>query len=61
MNWDALTSALADIDYNESFTFEVQGAFWPPIHELRVPAAKYLYEIGAYLVREIERKKQKLL
>ena len=58
MDWDALTTALAEIDYNESFTFEVEGAFWPPIPELRLPAAKYLFEIGKYLVGEIERKKK---
>ena len=60
MNWDALTSALAEIDYNESFTFEVEGAFWPPVKELRLPAAKYLREIGLYLVGEIERKKKEI-
>jgi sugar phosphate isomerase/epimerase len=59
MNWDAITSALAAIDYNESFTFEVAGAFMPPIKELRLPAAKYLHEIGNYLIGEIERKKAK--
>ncbi len=58
MNWDEITSALADIDYDESFTFEVESAFWTPIKELRLPAAKYLHSIGSYLVSEIERKKK---
>jgi sugar phosphate isomerase/epimerase len=59
MNWDAITSALAAIDYDESFTFEVDGTFMPPVKELRLPAAKYLFEIGNYLIGEIERKKNK--
>ena len=58
MNWDEITSALADINYDESFTFEVESAFWTPIKELRLPAAKYLHAIGSYLVSEIERKKK---
>lgn len=60
MNWDRITSALAEIDYDESFTFEVDGTFLPPVKELRLPAAKYLFEIGKYLVSEIERKKAEL-
>ena len=59
MNWERITSALAAIDYDESFTFEVDGAFMPPVKELRLPAARYLFEIGNYLTGEIERKKAK--
>ncbi len=59
MNWDALTSALAEIGYNDSFTYEVIGGFTKNLpKELFLPAAKYLFEIGKYLVSEIERKKQ---
>ena len=58
MNWDAITDALAAIGYEESFTFEVDGDYLPPVKELRLPAAKYLLAIGEYLVGEIERKKQ---
>ncbi len=58
MNWDALTSALAAVGYDESFTYEVGGSFTRNLPgELYLPAAKYLYEIGSYLVNEIERKK----
>ena len=60
MNWDEITSALAAIDYDESFTYEVESAFWTPIPELRLPAAKYLLEIGNYLIGEIDRKKAEL-
>ena len=60
MNWDAITSALAAIDYDESFTFEVDGSFMPPVKELRLPAAKYLFEIGSYLISETERKKKEI-
>ena len=59
MNWDKITDALAAIDYDESFTFEVDGTYLPPVKELRLPAAKYLLEIGNYLIGEIERKKNK--
>ena len=58
MNWDAITDALAAIGYEESFTFEVDGDYLPPVKELRLPAAKYLLAIGEYLVGEIERKKR---
>ena len=61
MNWDAITSALAAIDYDECFTFEVGEKYIPPIKELQIPAAKYLLEIGNYLVSEIERKKKEFV
>ena len=58
MNWDALTSALAAIGYDDSLTYEVGGSFNARLpKELLLPAGKYVYEIGKYLVSEIERKK----
>ena len=60
INWDALTTALADIGYDESFTYEVAGSFNARLpKELLLPAGKYLHSIGSYLVSEIERKKKK--
>ena len=59
INWDALTTALADIGYDESFTYEVAGSFNARLpKELLLPAGKYLHAIGSYLVSEIERKKK---
>ena len=59
INWDALTSALAAIGYDESFTYEVAGSFNARLpKELLLPAGKYLHAIGSYLVSEIERKKK---
>ena len=61
MNWDALTCALAAIDYDECFTYEVVGAFSRRMPTPLLPSAgKFLFDIGTYLVSEIERKKKKI-
>ena len=61
MDWDSITSALADIDYDDSFTFEIVGRYLTKCpEELCVDALRYLNAMGNYFVRQIEAKKKAL-
>ncbi|MBQ7777470.1 MAG: sugar phosphate isomerase/epimerase [Oscillibacter sp.] len=57
LDWDAVTTALADIGYEGNFVFET-GVFFRNIPEVLCPAAlTFAEKTGRYLVSEIERKK----
>ena len=58
MDFDKLTSALADIAYKGDFTFEADELMMRMPKELYRPALKLLLEIGRYLTSEIARKSQ---
>lgn len=58
MDFDSITSALAAIGYNDSFTFEVVGKPFNVLSESLCPAAlRYLYAVGTDFVQRIEEKK----
>ncbi len=57
INFSEVAKSLAEIDYDGDFTFETEGFFKNLPDELMLPAAKYLCEIGRYLIKEIEKNK----
>lgn len=59
MDWDSIIDALAEIGYNDSFTFEVVGNPLNTMPEsLTVDALRYLFAIGTDFVNKIEAKKR---
>ena len=61
MDWDSIIDALAEIGYNDSFTFEVVGNPLNTLPESLIPdALRYLFAIGTDIVQKIEAKKKEL-
>lgn len=61
MKWESIIDALADIGYNDSFTFEVVGKPFNKLPEsLCVSALRGLFDIGTDFVEKIEEKKKAL-
>lgn len=59
LDWDAITSALAEIGYNGDFAFESNLFYRNFPRELCPEALAFTEKVGRYLIREIERKQQK--
>jgi len=61
MDWDSIITALAEIGYNDSFTFEVVGK---PLNKIPEPlclsSLRNLFDIGTDFVQKIEAKKKEL-
>lgn len=57
LDWDTITTALAQIDYRGDFTFEPNGYFHNTPTELWADAAKFLAQTGRYLMAQIESKR----
>ena len=58
LDWESIIDALAEIGYNDSFTFEVVGKPLTKLpEELCVSALRHLYDIGCDFVQRIESKK----
>lgn len=53
-DWDAITKALADIDYKGDFNFEAGNFLKPLPKELYPHGAKMMAETGKYLVNKIK-------
>lgn len=53
MDWDSITRALADIDYQGEFTFEADSFFSKVPRPLVLEGGQYLYSVGRYLIRQI--------
>ena len=61
MDWDSIVDALAEIGYDDSFTFEIVGKYLSACpEELCVDALRYLRSMGEYFVKRIEEKKRTL-
>ena len=59
IDFDALTSVLAEIDYKGDFTYEADRFFYQKMPtELWSGAVRLMREVGEYLVKEIERKRK---
>lgn len=54
MDWDSICKALADIDYDGVFTYEAHLLRSHLPAELTSATAKYMHEIGRYLINKIE-------
>ena len=57
MDWEGITKALADIDYDGDFTFESDNIYRNMPDEFKPEAAKYLAKIGRKLIDMIEEAK----
>lgn len=58
LDWSEITQALADIDYTGDLTFEIQhrNIIKDDVKYIDI-VARYITEIGRYLIAEVERKK----
>ena len=54
MDWNSVTRALADIGYAGDITFEVLNIYRAYDDEFLPVSAKYLHDVGRYLIRKIE-------
>ena len=60
MDWDEITQALADINYDGDLTYEVSKSILNTRFSGYSPiAAKFMADVGRHLISEIERKKTK--
>lgn len=60
MDWDAITKALAEIGYSGDLTFEVINIYRSYDKEFMLTSAKYLHDVGRYLIQKIEKHKAKM-
>ena len=58
MHWDTICEALVEIDYKGDFTLEADNFYNPFGEELAESAAKFLHDIGRYLINRIEQCKK---
>lgn len=59
MNWNEITQALADINYDGDLTYEVTSALFNKHDDRFTPiAAQFMADVGHHLIDEIERKKR---
>lgn len=58
MDWKAITKALGEVGYQGDFTFEADNFFNPMDEEFLPVAAKYLHDIGRWMIGQIEAAKQ---
>jgi hypothetical protein len=58
INWDNVTQALADIDYQGDFTFEADYFFVRMPAHLQPGAVKMLHDTGRSLIADIQAKKK---
>lgn len=58
INWENTMKALADIDYDGVFTFEAFLFYQNFPDDFLPTAAKWIHEMGVYLVRKIEKYKK---
>ena len=58
IDWEEITQALADVDYDGNFTYEVTPTLLNTTVDSFTPiAAKFMADTGYHLISEIERKK----
>ena len=59
MDFDAITKALAEVNYKGEFTYEA-GRFYRNMPDELIPSAlKFMVEVGRYLIDKIEAYKVK--
>ena len=54
MNWHEIAKALGEVDYQGDSTFEADNYFNPMPEEFMPQGAKYLHDIGRYLMNIVE-------
>ena len=61
MDWDSIIEALAEIGYNDSFTFEIVGKPLTSLPDSLIPSGlRFCYDIGMDFVNKIEARKKEL-
>ena len=58
LNWEKVTKALADIDYDGVFTFEADNFLVHMPDEVKEDGARLMVSVGRYLIGEIEKAKE---
>lgn len=58
LDWESITEALADIDYEGDFTFEGDHFLYPLPRELRPEGSVLMAKVGRYLIGRIEAKRK---
>jgi len=58
LDWDAITKALADIDYKGEFTFEADNCYGSCDKEFMPQIAKHIHNLGEFLTAKIESYKE---
>lgn len=58
MNWESITKTLAEIDYSGDLTFEVINIYRSYDKDFLLTSAKYLHDVGRYLIAKIEKQKE---
>ena len=54
MNWNEITKTLAEIDYQGDLTYEVINVYRAYDPEFMPISAKYLHDVGRYLIAKVE-------
>ena len=57
MDWESITKALATIDYSGDLTFEVINLYRSYDVDFLLTSARYLHDVGRYLITKIEKQK----
>ena len=61
MDWNSIIEALAEIGYNDSFTFEIVGKPLTSLPDSLIPSGlRFCYDIGMDFVNKIEARKKEL-
>lgn len=60
MDWESITKALAEISYSGDLTFEVIRIYRSYDKELMLTSARYLADVGRYLIGKIENYKKQM-
>lgn len=58
LDWNSITSALAEIDYSGDFTFEADNFLWKLPKELRLDGVSFMEKTGRHLVGLIEQNRK---
>ena len=60
IDWDSVTKALAEIGYQGDFTLEVLNSYRAFDAEFMPVSAKYIHDVGRYMMAKVERYKKEL-
>ncbi len=58
IDWEKLMKALAEINYDGELTFEADNTLIRMPDEMLIPTAKYMVEMGRYLIKQFEQFKK---
>ena len=59
IDWEKVLEALAEINYDGELTFEADNTLIRMPDEMLIPTAKYMVEMGRYLIKQFDKYKNK--